>query len=170
MWTFRGQKRPGFAIPPSKDQESVWDYPRPPAIQKVDKTVVVRYGDKVITRSDRPIKIMETASPPGYYIPMEDVEMDFLVITADASLCEWKGMATYWKLKNAETDIPVGWSYSDPTHAYRMLKDHISFYPGRVECFLNNEKVHPQPGIFYGGWITSEVVGPFKGEPGTGGW
>jgi uncharacterized protein (DUF427 family) len=170
MWTFRGQKRPAFATPPEKGQESVWDYPRPPAIKRVDKLVVVRLGDRLIASSKRTVKIMETASPPGYYIPMEDVNMDLIEMTEEASLCEWKGLATYWRLKQAETDMPVGWSYANPSSAFSLLKNHISFYPGRVECFLNDERVIPQPGMFYGGWITSEVVGPFKGEPGTGGW
>jgi hypothetical protein len=96
--------------------------------------------------------------------------MDLLVSTSDRSYCEWKGHASYWALVDSEPLRPVGWSYPDPYPAFALIRDHLCFYPGRVGCFVDGEKVRAQTGKFYGGWITSEIVGPFKGDPGTQGW
>ena len=169
MWQHIGQKRPDFAIQPGPGQESVWDYPRPPIAKASSKLVEVRDVDMLIARSSRNFRLLETASPPTYYLPIADVRMNLLVPITDTSVCEWKGMAVYFALaRNPET--PIAWRYPKPRPPFLKLKDCISFYPGRIGCYVDGERVAPQPGRFYGGWITSDVVGPFKGEPGTGHW
>jgi uncharacterized protein (DUF427 family) len=161
--------RPEFAIAPGPAQESVWDYPRPPAISHDNRPVEVRDGAVVIARSPASFKVMEMASPPTYYLPPEDVDFDRLAAIDHQTYCEWKGVASYWALTRNPSE-PVAWSYERPRSRFDKLRGFIAFYPGRVECFLGGERVRAQPGRFYGGWITSEIVGPFKGEPGTGHW
>ena len=161
--------RPDFAEAPGPDQESVWDYPRPPAIRRDTRLIEVRSENVVIAKTKSSFKVMETASPPTFYIPPEDVDLDAFVRLAGATICEWKGAASYWAL-GTDLDRPVAWSYERPRARFEMIRGYLAFYPGRVECFIDGERVQPQPGRFYGGWITSEVVGPFKGEPGTGHW
>ena len=170
MWEFRGQKRPPFVQEPAAGQESVWDYPRPPLVQACDRLVVVETNGTRLARSTETFRVMETASPPGFYIPEKDVDRDKLAPAPGSSVCEWKGVARYWRLASDENGRPIGWSYPEPIAAFGMLCGYVSFYPGRVDCFVDGEKVRPQPGEFYGGWITDDVVGPFKGEPGTGHW
>ena len=169
MWNFTGQKRPDFADRPGAGQESVWDYPRPPIATRDTRTVEVRNGSRIVASTRRAFRVMETASPPTFYIPPIDVDADALVAVSGSSVCEWKGRAQYWALAS-EPGTPVGWSYPRPRARFDMLKGFFSFYPGRIECRVDGERVRPQPGHFYGGWITDEVVGPFKGEPGTGHW
>jgi uncharacterized protein (DUF427 family) len=152
MWEYRGQKRPAFALPTQPGQESVWDYTRPPTVQPCDRQVVVEVGGQTLARSTTAYRVMETASPPGFYIPENDVDWDKLAPAAGSSVCEWKGAASYWRLASQPAGIAVGWSYPDPISDFKILKGHIS------------------PGEFYGGWITEDVVGPFKGERGTGHW
>ena len=147
----------------------MWDYPRPPAIRRDSRLVEVRDGDAVVAKSKGTCKVMETASPPTFYIPAVDVDFDLLVPVSDATYCEWKGAANYWALARNPSK-PVGWCYERPRSRFEVIKGYLAFYPGRVDCCLDGESVKPQPGGFYGGWITSEVVGPFKGEPGTGHW
>jgi len=166
--TDKGQ-RPAFAVEPGPGQESVWDYPRPPAIEHDGRTVEVRDGTTLIARTTHSRKVMETASPPTFYLPCEDVDFDLLVPVDDQTYCEWKGSASYWSLKR-RPDEPVAWSYERPRSRFDSIRGFLAFYPGRVDCFLDGEPVHTQAGRFYGGWITPEVVGPFKGEPGTGHW
>ena len=113
---------------------------------------------------------METASPPGFYIPEADIDWAQLKETPGSSVCEWKGVAQYWALASGDMSRPVGWSYPDPIPEFGILRGYVSFYPGRVDCYVDQEKVRPQAGEFYGGWITDEIVGPCKGEPGTGHW
>lgn len=160
---------PEFAVEPGPGQESVWDYPRPPAIRPDGRLVEVRDGNAVVATSRGAYKVMETASPPTFYIPAADVNFDLLVPVSDTTYCEWKGAATYWALSRNPAE-PVGWCYERPRSRFEVIKQYLAFYPGRVDCCLGGEKVRTQPGRFYGGWITSEVVGPFKGEPGTGHW
>ena len=169
MWDHRGQKRPDIAIEPGPGQESVWDYPRPPIAKRDARTVEVRDGRRVVASTDRAFRIMETASPPTFYIPPVDVNTEVLVPASGSSVCEWKGAARYWALAS-DPSKPIGWSYPRPRARFDMIKGHFSFYPGRIECLVDGERVRPQPGHFYGGWITDDVVGPFKGEPGTGHW
>ncbi|MCG8455965.1 MAG: DUF427 domain-containing protein [Holophagales bacterium] len=172
MWQYRGQTRPPFAAEPSTGQESVWDYPRPPLAEAVSREVVVSQldGGPELARSTGALKVMETASPPTYYLPGSDVATAHLVPAPGSSLCEWKGMARYWALASDPEGQAVAWSYDDPSPRFAELRRCFAFYPGRVACFLDGERVRPQPGGFYGGWVTDELVGPWKGEPGTGHW
>ena len=169
MWNFRGQHRPDFAVEPGPGQESVWDYPRPPLAAATGALVEIRDGNTPIAKTSRAVRLLETASPPSYYVPRDDVDMTLLTVVAGSSVCEWKGAARYWALKR-DPDNPVAWDYPRIRPRYAALNDHLAFYPGRLACFVDGECVLPQPGRFYGGWITSGVVGPFKGEPGTGHW
>jgi len=113
--------------------------------------------------------VLETASPPTFYVRPADVNWTFLVPAGGESFCEWKGIARYWALAGSPSTV-VGWSYPSPSHEFDELAGWLAFYPGRVACFVAGERVVPQPGSFYGGWITADVVGPFKGEPGTSQW
>lgn len=173
-WNLTGLERPDFAVAPAPGQESVWDYPRPPAAEPCSRLIEVRHGNTVIARATRGYRLLETASPPTFYLPPESVRWDSLVRIQNRSVCEWKGEAHYWKLadntEDVRGDLPVAWSYPRPRARYAMLKDMVSFYPARLACFVDGERVTPQAGRFYGGWITADVVGPFKGEPGTGHW
>ncbi len=162
-------ERPAFAIEPGSGQESVWDYPRPPAVKRDSRAVEVRDGAALIAFSTGSYKVMETASPPTFYIPRANVLLNLLVQVEDRTYCEWKGTASYWALARCP-EVPVAWSYERPRSAFDVIKGFIAFYPGRADCFLDGERVRAQAGRFYGGWITSEVVGPFKGDPGTGHW
>lgn len=168
MWQFTGTQRPDFAESTTPGQESVWDYPRPPALRNDARLVEVRSGELVLATSDHCVRICETASPPTFYLPPDRVDMTQLEPAPGQSYCEWKGAATYWRLRG-QSEV-IGWSYPAPQSAFGQLRDWVSFYPGRIECYVDGERVKPQPGGFYGGWITSEIIGPFKGEPGTGGW
>ncbi len=176
MWIFKGQNRPAFAIEPGEGQESVWDYPRPPACVEDSRQVEVRAGESILCQTQNAIRVLETASPPTFYLPIKDVNVELLERVGSSSFCEWKGMATYWRI-NPEfggsaglASEPIGWSYETPSAKFQSIKDHMSFYPALVACFVDSERVRPQSGGFYGGWVTSEIVGPYKGEPGTSGW
>ena len=171
LWRNRGQRRPEFADPTGPGQESVWDYPRPPRCVPDARRVRVLHGAITVVDSTRCVRVLETASPPTFYAPPEDTDRSLLIPGSGSSHCEWKGAARYWSLRiGDETLENVAWSYPDPYPEFSAIRDFLCFYPGRVECWVGDERVRPQPGGFYGGWITSEVVGPFKGEPGTGGW
>ena len=169
MWLYHGQKRPAFAIRPGLGQESVWDYPRPPVIVPDSRLVEIRAGGLLIASTTRAHRILETASPPTFYLPRGDVDLEQLVPSAGRSICEWKGEAAYWAIRSQAT-MPVGWTYEHPCERFQAIAGALSFYPGRVECRVAGERVLPQPGGFYGGWVTDDVVGPFKGEVGTGHW
>jgi uncharacterized protein (DUF427 family) len=171
LWQHRGRARPDFAIRPGHGQESVWDYPRPPMLVEDSRLVEVRLQDILIARTDRSIRVLETASPPTFYLPREDVSMDLLRPASGHSFCEWKGQASYFDVRTAGGEVErAAWSYEHPRAAFARIAGHIAFYPGSVACNVDGERVRPQVGGFYGGWVTSEIVGPFKGEPGTGGW
>ena len=170
MWGYSGQRRPDFAIEPGPGQESVWDYPRPPRIETDHRTVRVLDGETEIACSENAVRMCETASPPTFYLPPADIDWSTLTRAAGQSHCEWKGMAHYWALKSDQQGQSVGWGYANPAHPFRVIAGYLSFYPARIACFVEDERVQPQPGHFYGGWITRDVVGPFKGEPGTGHW
>ena len=146
----------------------MWDYPRPPVVLSNSRQVEVRHGDRLVATTVRALRVCETASPPTFYLPSDDVRRDALRPAAGQSFCEWKGQAAYWSLLDSE--VPVAWSYAAPSLSFAALRGCVSFYPGRIECYVDGERVRPQPGGFYGGWITSDIVGPFKGEPGTGHW
>ena len=171
QWIHRGSERPSWAIAPTEGQESVWDYPRPPRLDADTRLVRVFYDGVRIAESERAIRVLETASPPTFYLPPSDVRTELLEPARGASICEWKGSASYWSLRVGDrTRAKVGWSYETPFPEFTSISGYLSFYPSKLECFVGEERVRPQPGDFYGGWITSEIVGPFKGDPGTGGW
>ena len=171
MWKFTGTERPSFAELPRPGQESVWDYPRPPQCVADSRTVIVKLGDQAIARSNQAVRVLETASPPTFYIPPSDVDFKLLTLGVGRSFCEWKGAATYWSVAvEGQLIKNAGWSYQNPTRAFATIAGYVSFYPALLNCTVDGEAVRPQPGEFYGGWVTNEIVGPFKGEPGTGGW
>lgn len=153
-------------------QESVWDYPRPPSALVTSRHVVVELGDRVVADTSRAVRVCETSHPPVFYVPLEDITPGVLQPAAGTSWCEWKGAATYWDAVVDGRRVPaVGWSYEEPTPGFEHLRSAVAFYPDRVDrAFVDGEVVRPQPGRFYGGWITDEVVGPFKGDPGSLGW
>ena len=150
--------------------ESVWDYPRPPELQEIDWPLEVVHAGRTLARSEAGIRVLETSHPPCYYFPPEAVDFSLLEPSSTRTFCEWKGQARYWDLcVGGERIRDVCWAYPDPRDS--RIRDCISFYAGRVEaCYVACERVQPQEGDFYGGWITSWVSGPFKGGPGTRGW
>jgi uncharacterized protein (DUF427 family) len=150
--------------------ESVWDYPRPPAVQTDDRSIRVTAGRQLIAESTATLRVLETSHPPVFYIPHTDVDMSVLRQNDRSTFCEFKGRAIYWDFDGVSSVASVSWSYPDPAPGYEVITDHHAFYPSRVDCFVDDEPVRPQEGDFYGGWITSEVQGPFKGGPGTWGW
>jgi uncharacterized protein (DUF427 family) len=159
-------------IAPGPGQISVWDFPRPPRLEPVATRVHIEFNGRVIADSVRAYRVCETASPPTYYIPWADIAPGVLVAAPGGSFCEWKGRAVYWTVRVGERKADAaGWSYPAPTPAFRAIADHVAFYAGRMDaCYVGEARVVPQPGGFYGGWITPELVGPFKGDPGTGHW
>jgi uncharacterized protein (DUF427 family) len=154
------------------DKERVADYPRPPRAELDPRRVRVVHGGVTVADTERAIRVCETASPPTFYVPLADVTPGLLEPADGSSFCEWKGAASYWSLRVGDAVVPnAAWGYENPDSRYPQLKDHIAFYASRVdECWVGDERATPQPGRFYGGWITSEVEGPFKGEPGTEHW
>lgn len=159
-------------IEPGPGQESVWDYPRPPRLEDCPQRLRVVFNGELIADTQRGKRILETSHPPTFYFPPEDVRLDCLVPTTQKSFCEWKGWAGYYSVVvGSRTATHAVWSYPQPTPAYAALQDYLSFYAEPMDaCFVDEEQVQPQPGNFYGGWITSRVVGPFKGIPGSWGW
>lgn len=159
-------------IAPEPGQESVWDYPRPPRIEPVAKHLRIVFAGEIIAETRNAIRYLETSHPPTYYIPREDIVERYLVESNRVTACEYKGTARYVSVRVGEhLASDAGWYYPTPSEPYAALAGHVAFYPQKMdECFVDGELVTPQPGSFYGGWITSEVVGPFKGEPGTLGW
>ena len=152
--------------------ESVWDYPRPPRVESVSAPIRIVFNGVVIAQSNRTFRVLETSHPPVYYIPREDIQMQYLTTNPRRTFCEFKGQAAYWDLQvDAQESSLAAWSYPNPNSAYMEIKDHLAFYASRVdEAYVGSEKVQAQAGDFYGGWITSNIVGPFKGGPGTKGW
>ncbi len=170
-WKYRGQVRPDFADVPGPGRESVWDYPRPPKIDPDTREVVVRFNGALIAESNSSLRILETSSPPVFYIPENNIDKAKLEKAEGSSLCEWKGAASYWNVVvEGQKIVHAGWTYPDPFPGYEKIRNYVAFYPARLECFVQGERVLPQPGKFYGGWVTSEITGPFKGEKGTEWW
>lgn len=159
-------------ITPDPGQESVWDYPRPPKSEACSHLIKIILDGEVIAESEQTKRVLETSHPPVYYIPTEDICMDFLEPTQGQFWCEWKGKARYFDVVLGERRIEnAAWSYPNPTPVFEAIRDHLAFYPHLMDaCFVGDEQVRSQAGGFYGGWITSKIVGPFKGEPGTQGW
>lgn len=157
---------------PKAGQRSVWDFPRPAIAKASDAHVVIRHADRVIADTRASVLTYETSHPPSYYIPPDAIERGVLRQAQGESFCEWKGVATYWDVVMGDIILPkIGWSYADPSPAFALLRDHIAFYAAPFdECLVDGETVTPQPGQFYGGWITSGYCGPFKGVPGSRFW
>lgn len=167
-----GMGRPPERIAPREGQESVWDYPRPPRVEPVPERLRVMVDDAVLADTMRGLRVLETAGAPVYYFPEADVRMERLVPSPHGSFCEWKGNASYVTYDHAGRRIDnIGWRYLEPSIGYGSIAGTIAFYAGRVdEAWVGDELATPQPGRFYGGWVTARIVGPFKGEPGTAGW
>ena len=159
-------------IRPGLGQESVWDYPRPPRLEECPEQIRVVVEGTVIADSNQAWRVLETSHPPVYYVPPADIRMDSVEPTLRRTWCEWKGDARYFDVIAGHRRIRnAAWAYPLPTPAFEDIRDHFAFYPHLMDaCFVGDEQVKSQAGGFYGGWITSRVVGPFKGEPGTRGW
>jgi uncharacterized protein (DUF427 family) len=159
-------------IEPGPGQESVWDYPRPPRVEPTDKRVRVYFNGELLADTTNAKRVLETSHPPTYYIPEEDVRMEFFKPTNRRTICEFKGAASYFTIEvNGASQNNVAWTYREPRRGFEPVQDHIALYPGRMEaCYVGDERVKAQEGDFYGGWITDDIVGPFKGGPGTLGW
>lgn len=159
-------------IEPQEGQESVWDYPRPPRVEPTAKTLKVVFNGETIAETTDGYRVLETSHPPAYYIPREDVKMENLAPTPHRTMCEFKGAASYWTIQVGDKIAEnAAWSYESPTPNFAPIQGYLCFYAGMMDaCYVDDERVQAQAGDFYGGWITSDVVGPFKGAPGTWGW
>jgi len=160
------------AIIPGEGQESVWDYPRPPRLEPASERIIVRFGGETIADTCAAFRVLETSHPPVYYLPPGDIAPDLIQPAAGTSFCEFKGTAGYVSIvAGGRRSERAGWRYQAPTTAFRPIAGYIAFYASKVdEALVGGERVIAQPGDFYGGWITSRIVGPFKGAPGTMGW
>jgi len=171
QWRWRGLDRPPFADVPKQGQVSVWDFPRPPKLVRDEREIVVHWGETLVARTRGAWAVRETSHPPTFYLPMADVEETFLRSLGEGSFCEWKGPALYWDLIEGERRLPqVAWSYPHPLDGAEPLANCIAFYAHNLDCTVDGSKAIAQPGGFYGGWITPDLSGPFKGEAGSGGW
>ena len=152
--------------------ESVWDYPRPPRVEPLIHVARVEFDGIAIAHSRLALRVLETSHPPTIYFPPADVRLELLRASSGTTVCEWKGQASYFDIVGERREASsAAWHYPDPQSAYRILKDHVAFYPGRVDaCYIDDELVQPQQGDFYGGWLTADITGPFKGGAGTSGW
>lgn len=159
-------------LPVGSGQESVWDYPRPPRVEPVPELIRVVFNGVEIAHTMAAYRVLETSHPPTYYIPQADIAIQHLQPTAQRSFCEFKGAASYWSINvDGRISANAAWMYAQPASAYEVIRDHLAFYASRVDaCFVGDEQVQAQEGDFYGGWITSKIVGPFKGGAGTWGW
>lgn len=163
---------PAQRIEPSDGQESVWDYPRPPRVEQTGQHIQVIVNGVIVADTRRAKRVLETSHPPSYYIPPEDIRMEYLQPETLHTVCEFKGMASYYTVTvDGRTVQRVAWAYPEPTPAFAAIRDHVAFYPSKVDAALvDGELVQAQAGDFYGGWITRNIVGPFKGGAGTWGW
>jgi len=159
-------------IEPGPGQESVWDYPRPPRVEPVPERLRVVVSGVTIADTTSGLRVLETAGAPVYYFPRDDVRMELFDASPRSTFCEWKGGASYHSLAVDGREIEnIAWSYEDPKPGYEQIRGHLAFYAVKVdEAWVGEELATPQPGGFYGGWVTSDVTGPFKGEPRTSGW
>lgn len=149
----------------------MWDYPRPPRLEPVAGRVQVWLAGTLVADSTNALRVLETYHPPTVYLPPDDVDTQVLKPLQGASFCEWKGTASYFDVEAGPTRVErAAWAYFDTTPPYEALVGHLSFYPSLLDCSIDGEKVTPQPGVFYGGWVTSKVAGPFKGSAGMDGW
>jgi uncharacterized protein (DUF427 family) len=171
-WRKFPRVRPSGIVAPGPGQESVWDYPRPPGVEAVFRRVRVEFAGRVLAETTGALRVCETASPPCYYIPTHDVDLGALVPSERTSFCEWKGLARYWTVQRDGRIVrDAAWSYPEPDTGFESIRDYLAFYPRRMDaCFVGADQVTPQPGFYYGGWVTPELVGPFKGVPGSESW
>ena len=171
QWTWRGQARPRWAVTPGPGQTSVWDFPRPPQVAPEPREVLIVWGGLTVARSTRAVRVLETAHPPTYYLPWADVARELLQPAAGSSFCEWKGPAKYWSLVDRDRQLPGhAWSYPQPLSDAQVLAGCVAFYARDLRCSVGGLPATPQPGGFYGGWVTPDLAGPFKGEPGSESW
>ncbi|MFD9612249.1 DUF427 domain-containing protein [Streptomyces sp. NPDC059083] len=155
----------------ARPTESVWDYPRPPKLVRDDRLVTVTVGSRIVARTSASLRVLETSHPPVFYLPRSDVRAELLRPRSGGTHCEWKGQASYWDVVvDGHVIHRAAWSYEQPLAPYEALRSHLAFYPSSVRCTVDGEAVTAQEGDFYGGWITHEIEGPFKGGPGTWGW
>jgi uncharacterized protein (DUF427 family) len=154
------------------NQESVWKYPRPPKVEPTTKRIRVEFAGELVADTLHAVRVLETSHPPVYYIPRADVREDLLIPGGRRTFCEFKGMASYWSLRLGDKlAAEAAWSYESPSPDFGAIRGHLAFYAGRVDaCYVDEERVQAQPGEFYGGWVTSEIIGPFKGRPGSETW
>lgn len=160
-------------IEPKEGQESVWDYPRPPRVEASNKRIRIVFNGETIADSTATFRVLETSHPPAYYIPQSDVKMEYLTSTPRRTMCEFKGQASYFTITVGDrSEANVAWVYNNPSNKnFEPIKGYIAVYPSRMDaCYVDDEQVTAQEGDFYGGWITSDIVGPFKGGAGTWGW
>src|SRR5262245_14671595 len=157
------EKKP-VRVEPGPGQESVWDYPSPPSVEETKKQVRVIYDSIVIAETERPVRGLQTGHPPVYYIPQEDIRMEYLVPVKKTSTCEFKGVASYFNVKGkTKENANAAWSYPDPTAGYEKIRNYIAFYPRFMDsCYVDGELVRPEPGEYFGGWVTNDIVGPFQ--------
>lgn len=156
---------------PKDGQESVWDYPRPPRVEPVKKRLRVIFNGETIADSTQAYRVLETSHPPTYYIPPQDIKMEYLSPTSRSTFCEFKGGASYYTVTVSDKSATnSAWFYPSPSRGFEVIRDYISFYANHMgDCYVEDERVQAQEGDFYGGWITSNIVGPFKGGTGTRG-
>jgi uncharacterized protein (DUF427 family) len=178
----QGENGSGILSEPGGRRESVWQYPRPPRLESSSRHLQISHAGLLIAETRRSLRILETSRPPVYYFPPEDVAMEFFRRSKhNTTVCEFKGIATYWTLDlsrgpvkaegGASVVLDAAWSYESPLAAYMELREYLAFYASRVDaCYVDGERVSAQAGDFYGGWITSDIEGPFKGDPGTLEW
>jgi len=168
----RNRPKPEEIAQRQPEQESVWDYPRPPRIEDTTQHVQVVVNGRIVADTRRAKRVLETSHPPVYYIPPEDVAMELLSANRHATFCEYKGQAGYVDLElNGRRINNVAWLYAQPAPGFEAIRNYLAFYPSRVDaCMVDGELVQAQESDFYGGWITANIVGPFKGGPGTRGW
>ncbi len=159
-------------VAPGPGQESVWDYPRPPRVEAITRRIQVIFSGITLADTTRAVRVLETSQAPVYYIPLEDVQRQYLETSQQTTMCEWKGQASYYSVAaGGQRATNAAWTYRTPTPGYEAIRDHVAFYPQQMEqCLVDGEAATPMPGGFYGGWVTRAVVGPFKGGPGTQGW
>ena len=171
-WRAFRRERPQDILAPGPGQLSVWDFPRPPRVQPVPLRVRVEFSRQLIVSTTAALRVCETASPPAYYIPPADIIPGCLEPRDRTSFCEWKGVAHYWTVAAGGRGAKdAAWSYPAPDPGYEAITDYVAFYPQRMDaCWVGEHGVRPQPGRYYGGWITPELIGPFKGAPGTETW
>lgn len=166
------QSKSQSRIEPGPGQESVWDYPRPPRVEPTPRRIRVEHAARAVADTTRAMRVLETSHPPTYYLPPEDVDTSLLRPAVGTTLCEWKGAASYYDLVTLERVLPrAAWTYNNPYRGFEAIAGYFCFYPtGPDACYVDDERIEPQEGDFYGGWITSDLVGPFKGGPGSRCW